>query len=401
MSRSLLVKAYSIPYHLKVNGLIEDYMRILNSILDELWKNIVWNRKGKRLIPFLRKDKTFRKNVRDKYLEGWVYSKHYVDSAIKEAYSVLESWRKRYIRGRAGINRPELRRKFVRVKETLYSYRDGILRISVKPYEESITIDLRRTWCWDKINGLEFGELILKQDSLIVTVRKEAELKVKKPISWDINLFTIDGYDGENYYSKNLKEVYTIHRTYELKRRIIQRLPEKTKKKLLKKYNLREKNRVNDILHKLAKQLSDRTNVFEDLKNFKEKIARTKSRSMNRQNSKHDYIKLQKYVEYKSAWNGYETVFIDAYGTSKTCSRCGYYNKDLRGASIFKCPNCGLIIDRQKNAAKNIWNKFLSMWGVVGSPRKELSSMKPPMNPEEDKSDEAQELGMDFIHTHT
>ena len=346
MSRSLLVKAYSIPYHLKVNELIEDYMRILNSILDELWKNIVWNRKGKRLIPFLRKDKTFRKNVRDKYLEGWFYSKHYVDSAIKQAYSVLESWRKRYIRGRAGINRPELRRKFVRVKETLYSYRDGILRISVKPYEESITIDLRRTWCWDKINSLEFGELILKQDSLIVTVRKEAELKVERPISWDINIFTLDGYDGENHYSKNLKEVYTIHRTYELKRRIIQRLPEKTKKKLLKKYSLREKNRVNDILHKLAKQLSDRTNVFEDLKNFKEKIARTKSRSMNRQNSKHDYIKLQKYVEYKSAWNGYETVFIDAYGTSKTCSRCGYYNKDLRGASIFKCPNCGLIINR-------------------------------------------------------
>ena len=38
------------------------------------------------------------------------------------------------------------------------------------------------------------------------------------------------------------------------------------------------------------------------------------------------------------------------------------YNKDSRGASIFKCPNCGLIIDRQKNMAKNILNKFLSMW---------------------------------------
>ena len=60
-----------------------------------------------------------------------------------------------------------------------------------------------------------------------------------------------------------------------------------------------------------------------------------------------------------------------------------------------------LVIDRQKNVAKNIWNKFLSMWGVVGSPRKELSSMKPPMNPEEDENDEAQELSMDSIHIHT
>ncbi|MEM4126219.1 MAG: hypothetical protein QW508_01470 [Conexivisphaerales archaeon] len=60
VSRSLLVKAYSIPYNLEVNGLIEDYMRVLNSILDELWKNIVWKRKDKRL---LMKDKTFGKRL--------------------------------------------------------------------------------------------------------------------------------------------------------------------------------------------------------------------------------------------------------------------------------------------------------------------------------------------------
>ncbi|MEM0179228.1 MAG: zinc ribbon domain-containing protein, partial [Fervidicoccaceae archaeon] len=100
-----------------------------------------------------------------------------------------------------------------------------------------------------------------------------------------------------------------------------------------------------------ARQLSGRTNIFEDLKNFKERVARTKNRSMNRQNSKHDYIKLQKYVEYKSAWNGYATIYVKAKGTSKTCSKCGYYNKDLRGA-VFKCPKCGLVIDRQRNASK-------------------------------------------------
>lgn len=112
---------------------------------------------------------------------------------------------------------------------------------------------------------------------------------------------------------------------------------------------------------------------------------------MNRQNAKHNYIKLQKYVEYKSAWNGYATIYVKARGTSKTCSRCGYYNKDLSG-EVFKCPNCGLAINRQKNAALNVWNTFLSMWGVKGSPRKEPNPMKPPMNPEEAKGDEAQEL---------
>ncbi|MEM3806810.1 MAG: transposase [Thermoproteota archaeon] len=398
-SKRLLVKAYSIPHNLEVNELIEDYMRILNSILEDLWRNIAWKRNRKRLIPFLRKDKDFRKKLRDKNLRGWVYSKHYVDSAIKQAYSMLESWRKRYLHGRAK-RRPELKRKFVRVKETLYSYRDGVLKVSIKPYEESLTIDLRKTWCWDKIRGFELGELILKQDKLIVTVRKEVELKVEKPIAWDVNLLTLDGYDGEKHYSINLKEVYTIHRTYEMKRRILQRLPEKTRKRLLKKYSLRERNRVNDALHKLTKRLSDRTNIFEDLRNFKERIARTKSRSMNRQNSKHDYIKLQKYVDYKSAWNGYATIFVKAYGTSKTCSRCGYYNKDLRG-EVFECPKCGLVIDRQENASINIWKTFLRMWGFMGSPRKEQSSMIPSMNPEEEKSVEAQGLSMDSMHIHT
>lgn len=74
--------------------------------------------------------------------------------------------------------------------------------------------------------------------------------------------------------------------------------------------------------------------------------------------------------------------------------------KDLREA-VFKCQNCGLVIERQKNASRNIWNEFLRMWGFMGSPRKELSSMSPPMNPEEEKSGEAQELSMGSIRIHT
>ncbi|MEM2582008.1 MAG: zinc ribbon domain-containing protein [Candidatus Caldarchaeum sp.] len=366
--------------------------------MEDLWGNIAWVKRGKRLIPFLRKDKAFRRELREKHLRGWCYSKHYMDSAIKQAYSMLKSWRKRYLRGKAGRRRPELRRRFVRVKETLYSYRDGVLRISVRPYEENVVMDLRRTWCWSRIRGFELGELILKKDRLIVTVRKEVWLKVKDPIAWDINLLTLDGFDGQNHYSMSLQEIYTIHRTYEIKRRTIQRLPEKTRKKLLRRYSSRERNWADDVLHKLAKRLSDRTNVFEDLRNFKERIARTKSRSINRQNSKHDYIKLQRYVVYKSAWNGYATVFVKAYRTSKTCSKCGYYNKDLRGAGMFKCPSCGLVTDRQKNASTNIWKTYLRMWGVTGSPRKEQSPMKPPMNPEKAKSDEAQGLSMESTH---
>ena len=178
-----------------------------------------------------------------------------------------------------------LKRRFVRVKETLYSYRDGVIRISVKPFRESISIDLKKAWFWDRIYGLELGELILKEDDLVITVRRKIELKVENPVAWGTNLLTLNGYDGEKDYIIDLKDIYTIHRTYELKRRKIQSLPPKTAKKLLKKYHSMERSRVNDFLHKVAKQLANRTNVFEDLSNFKERAAGTGSRTLNRQNT--------------------------------------------------------------------------------------------------------------------
>jgi len=297
MSENLLVKAYSIQHNLDVNEFIDGYMSFLNNILNDLWQTIEWKKKGKRLIPLIRKDKFFRKEIRDKYIIKWIYSKHYIDSAIKQAYSIINSWRKRYLKGKARREKPALKRKFVRIKETLYNYRNGIIKISIKPFQENISIDLKNAWFWNRIKGLDLGELILKEDKIIITVRKKVKLKIENPVAWDINLLTIDGYDEEKDYKIDLKNIYTIHRIYELKRKKIQKLPEKTKKGLLKKYSSREKNRINDILHKISKQLSNRTNIFEDLKSFKERVARTKSRSMNRQNAKHDYIKLQKYIE--------------------------------------------------------------------------------------------------------
>jgi transposase, IS605 OrfB family, central region len=401
VSESLLVKAYSINHGLNVKDFVDDYMVLLKKVLNDLWHAIGWKKKGKRLVPFIKKDRVFRKELRDKYVNEWTYSKHYVDSAIKQTYSILESWRKRYLRGKAGKEEPTLKRRFIRIKETLYSYRNGIIKISIRPFQESISIDLRKAWFWDRIQGLELGELILKEGVLIITVRKKMELRVENPTAWDTNLLTLDGYDGVKDYTIDLKNIYTIHRTYELKRRRIQKLPTRTREKLLQKYRLREKNRVNDTLHKIAKQLANQTNIFEDLTSFKERVVSTRSRSLNRQNSKHDYIKLQKYIEYKSAWNGYLTLYVKPQFTSKTCSKCGYVNKDLKGAGVFECKRCGLRIDRQKNASRNIWNKFLRMWGSGFTPKGAKPNDTLPMNPEGDESDEAQELSMGSIRIHT
>lgn len=48
------------------------------------------------------------------------------------------------------------------------------------------------------------------------------------------------------------------------------------------------------------------------------------------------------------------------YASSQICSNCGYVKKQMKFISYktFKCPNCGMILDRDVNAAKNLANLF-------------------------------------------
>ncbi len=53
-----------------------------------------------RIIPFYNRSNEFRKRLRDKYLENWPFAAHWVDSALKTAYSIMDSWRENYVKGK-------------------------------------------------------------------------------------------------------------------------------------------------------------------------------------------------------------------------------------------------------------------------------------------------------------
>jgi len=61
-------------------------------------------------------------------------------------------------------------------------------------------------------------------------------------------------------------------------------------------------------------------------------------------------------LAYKCNWYGKELVKIDRYApSSKTCSDCGWVDEDQTLKDrVFACPICGLVIDRDLNAAINI-----------------------------------------------
>lgn len=57
-----------------------------------------------------------------------------------------------------------------------------------------------------------------------------------------------------------------------------------------------------------------------------------------------------------------QVVLCDEAYTSKTCGSCGQIHGTLGGNKVFRCPSpsCAYESDRDHNAARNIWLKYLT-----------------------------------------
>jgi putative transposase len=75
-------------------------------------------------------------------------------------------------------------------------------------------------------------------------------------------------------------------------------------------------------------------------------------------------------LSYKAAWYGKEVVKIERwFASSKTCSGCGWKDENLTlSARTFKCQACGLELDRDLNASKNILKAALRVSSAIRTP---------------------------------
>ncbi|GAB6103147.1 hypothetical protein JCM16138_23700 [Thermococcus atlanticus] len=288
-----VVLTYKTNHDWDVQELLTAYQKLLQQTIDEIWENTTWKEKkvkhryslGKgrykyyetiRLIPYFPKSSEFKRALRNQLLENWPFAKHYVDSAIKTAYSILESWRQNYLKGRRKRKKPVVKRKFVRVKTTLMKVEGSKIRITVKPREEYLKLDYSNEWFYERIKGWKVGELIIRENDVLLTFSKEVEFSGRIKIGIDCNLMSLDVYHPEwGWIKVDLSELHRIAETYDRiidKLKSIQRKAPKRFGKLLKKYWTRRRNRIEDFLNKLAVQLSrefpNTVFVFEDLNKF-------------------------------------------------------------------------------------------------------------------------------------
>jgi putative transposase len=135
----------------------------------------------------------------------------------------------------------------------------------------------------------------------------------------------------------------------------------KIRKRISTKYGRLEKNRVGWLLHNvsaniiLQAKLRRQGIVLEDLRGIRKLYRRGNGQGPNyrgRMNS-WSHAELQRQIQYKAEWNGIPVIYVKPHGTSAKCSMCGHRVLPEENRQLH-CPNCGLTIDRDVNAARNI-----------------------------------------------
>ena len=70
-------------------------------------------------------------------------------------------------------------------------------------------------------------------------------------------------------------------------------------------------------------------------------------------------------VETVAVKRGCHVVKVQPHGTTQNCSGCGQTVPKTLSVRTHQCPNCGLEMDRDENAAINILNKALNEVGII------------------------------------
>lgn len=138
----------------------------------------------------------------------------------------------------------------------------------------------------------------------------------------------------------------------------------KPRQKLLTRYCKTQRhvaNKRNDFLHKTSKELADKYDyVFAEDINFSEIVTYRKLGKATNDNAYHNFLEI---LNYKMEDRGKKLVKIDKnYPSSRKCSNCGYVREKLAlDERSWICPECGVVLDRDINAAINIRNRGIEI----------------------------------------
>ncbi len=234
-------------------------------------------------------------------------------------------------------------------------------------YRKSIWVAVELPKNQESLLGLDIRECRLVKElanwSLRITVQKETfMLNPKNVLAVDLGekhiattvLLRDGAFVNPGFYGERVRG---LRRHYAWLRK---RLGEKKALDTIRKIKDSERRKVNDILHKITRQIVDEAIaeqaciVLGELKGIRQ---RSRGKRMNRIVANMPYFRLSNYISYKASWAGVPVYRVKEAWTSKTCHICGQIGERL-SQGLFRCPSCNLVYNADLNGAMNIAKRF-------------------------------------------
>lgn len=167
------------------------------------------------------------------------------------------------------------------------------------------------------------------------------------------------GIDNPRFFRRDEKELAKAQRKLS---KAEKGTPERAKcRKVVQHIHQRIANRRRDFAHQRSRELVNAFGlmVFEDLciKNMLQNHRLAKSITDAA------WHQLIRYTTYKAENAGRGVVWVEPRNTSKQCSGCGAMVEKSLDVRVHECPECGLVMDRDENAAINILRLGLESLG--------------------------------------
>jgi len=162
-----------------------------------------------------------------------------------------------------------------------------------------------------------------------------------------------DFFSNPKYLKKSEKRLAKLQKDLSRK----QKGSSNRKKARIKVAKIYEKiaNQRKDMLHKVSTQLINKNQVIviEDLKVSN----MIKNHKLAKSIADVSWSDFRRMLEYKAKWYGREIIVAPSnYASSQLCSNCGNKSSQTKDLSCrtYICPVCGMIMDRDINASKNL-----------------------------------------------
>jgi len=226
-----------------------------------------------------------------------------------------------------------------------------------------------------KSNNLSINVNIVKELNKRLNINKQKTRKrvlydnkvtYKNLINSNINVIAIDpgirtmltGISNEHFIEIGTQLYNLIERKLKLIDKINNNndMKEYIKKKTINSIEEKIKNKINDYHWKIIDYLtSNYKHIL--IGNFSTKKfgEQNMNKMLKRIASRYRFYVFKERLKYKCYLKGVKYSEIDEYCTSKCCSSCGNFKKDLGSSKIYNCIKCGLIIGRDLSSSKNIF----------------------------------------------